>query len=774
MNYFEKTGYSKEQNKKSITWEEVKNLPIYVKTKDGNLWHGGKIVPEKDIDKSCYIVSMSSKPIVLYFFEKATLKKMKGVKLRLMERDFYSAKADYSLGCIDRWIFITPDWKTYSMKGDLINIKNLEYFEQDAPSNRVFRLFRYYGHDLRNVGQFMEGTRRGGNCGMMMSPATVDILREVGFDMDTLMAATWQFKHDYVSPDDSYFTDWFVENLIHLNRVARRKKENSLIQHDYQYYCDLMEKKKFLVFEEEGQVYYSIRDNWGITVCYLKMPDRKAPSCVFYSDKGAKKLASSTIQEVFTYDFRTYNVDENSCENIINELLDKRQLLEKTEVFRNLIPTLEKAKEIVNNISPENRKEDSDPVRKICDKMYSDLSYILSPVGQKDRVFEETVKQNGLGKGKSAEYFLDYIGDYDTRPDLKQKTPYGQVGLTKAAYYGLRKLTDAGIAVSLRNMIIGFTQAPRRWYREDDMAPEEYSAKKLEFSPYLTKEFLNLWRQTMGEKRRSCYGISSTTDYRLLLRLAGKNWSSPLSEKFAAVTRILKKFLASGFSLIASISALEDYYRQIDELAPLGMNWPQKYEEFHVNNILWFLGTIRGNQTVTEAVNSAKRRIPESSFKDRIDILHDIQIKISTSSRLEIEIAALQQMDEEYAPWKKELRKALEWKGQNFGIFIPESLAELTVEGKILHHCVGSYKKDVALKKEGILFLRKLSCPNTPFYTLDVVKEPNGKYAIRQCHGDCNSNPTPEIVETLKKWAADTGKIDENSIENRYGALCCL
>lgn len=143
-------------------------------------------------------------------------------------------------------------------------------------------------------------------------------------------------------------------------------------------------------------------------------------------------------------------------------------------------------------------------------------------------------------------------------------------------------------------------------------------------------------------------------------------------------------------------------------------------------------------------------------------------------SRLELEKAALREMDKQYDPWKEQLKKALEWKGENFGVFIPESLAELTLEGSALHHCVGSYKRDVALRREGILFLRKLSRPDTPYYTLDVVKEQDGKYRVRQCHGNCNCNPTPEVVAALKQWAADTGKVDEGSISDAYGALCCL
>ena len=78
MKYFEETGYNKDQNKKDITWEEVKNLPVYVMTDAGNLWHGEKKVPVEETKKPCYIVKPSSLLIALYLFEKATLGEMKG------------------------------------------------------------------------------------------------------------------------------------------------------------------------------------------------------------------------------------------------------------------------------------------------------------------------------------------------------------------------------------------------------------------------------------------------------------------------------------------------------------------------------------------------------------------------------------------------------------------------------------------------------------------------------------------------------------------------
>ena len=766
MKYFEETGYNKDQNKKDITWEEVKNLPIYVMTDAGNLWHGENKVSVEEAKKPCYIVNTFSCDVALYFFEKATLGDMTGVKLHLMQEEFYKAKKIYA-PCLNKehWVFITPDWKTYDMKGEPIKIKELTYFNESyAPSHHDFDTFRTNAHDLRIIGQFDDRI----SSEQMLSPATVEILKEAGFDMDTRALSIWQIKYQKI-PEDSYLTDWFVENLIHPNRVARRKKENSSIQHDYKYYCDLMGEKNFLIFEEEGQIYvaqkalgYQHTHDW-ITVSYLKMQNRKEPSCVYYSDNGVKKLKSNTIISVldyeYDYDKRIYLI-KDTCKNAIDQLLDKRKMLEKTEVFKNLIPTLEKAKKDLNN-SPWDQTQ----------KIYEDLTYVLSPVGQKDRVFEETIKQNGLGKGMRAESFLRIIGDYGISPSLKKKTPYGQVELTKSVYYRLRKLIDSGVSIDLRSIVKGLTCG------EDSckyhMTKEEYLAKRSELCPYLTVDFLNLLGHA---KVKSLHygGMSciSAESFGLLLRLSGKSLLSPLPEKIAAVTRLLKK-CDSDTSLLYAVAGydLEDYYRQVNELAPLGIDWPQKYDEFHVKNIMWFLGTIRG---YSDLVNWAKALIPDASFVRRIQILHEMQNQISAVRKMEIEKAALEQMDKEYAPWKEQLKKALEWKGQNLGIFIPESLAELTMEGKILHHCVGSYKKDVAQRKEGILFLRKLSCPDTPYYTLDVVKEPNGKYTVRRCHGNCNSNPTPEVIEALKKWAADTGKVDESSIKDDYRALCCL
>lgn len=772
MNYFEKTFYTEEQNKKDLTWEEVLKIPVYIITKAGCIWQRTSKVSKELVKNPSYIIEANPRPMVLYFFEKETFKGMKGVKLHLIQKSFPRASDFYDLsyndrGQEDRWVFITPDWKVYDMEGNPAKIKDLMDYTSCAPSYSDFMLLKKYGHDLRIVAKI---TERGvvDNCYThLFSPATVSILREVGFDLDTKMMPAWhiQYSDSYFDvPEDSYSAEWFVENLMHPNRVARRKKENSCIKHDYEYYHNLMNGEDFLVFEEDGQVliaregkgYYN-----GITVTYLSMPGRKTPPCIVYSPRGAKKLTDNRIQKDLYFEYRD-DCFKSTLEKIINQLLDKRQLLEKTEVFRNFIPLLEKEKEVLNNAS----LDDTPTIYFV--NVYRDLFYILSPYGQKDRVFEETVKQRGLGQGIKAQSFLANLGEHDACPNLKLKTPYGQVGLTKSVYYKLKEIIETGSRINLKGMIIGLTAGSDSWsYR---MTKEEYLSKRQELCLYLTSDFLEVITLC------NSWGIFNTNRsikfFNSILRLAGKDQSYPFPEKIAAITRILKKFNSdTALAETGENYLLIDYYHQVDELASLGIDWPQKYEEFSVKNIMWFLGTLRECPAL---VNWVKGIIPNASFKNRIRILHEIQNQISALHQIEIERAALEELDKNYAPWREQLKKDLEWEGQDIGIFVPETLAELTAEGKYLRHCVGTYKKDVVLRKEGILFLRKLSSPNIPYYTIDVVKNPNGKYEVRQCHGNCNSNPTQEVIEALSQWAVETGKVDEDSIKSTYRALCAL
>lgn len=95
------------------------------------------------------------------------------------------------------------------------------------------------------------------------------------------------------------------------------------------------------------------------------------------------------------------------------------------------------------------------------------------------------------------------------------------------------------------------------------------------------------------------------------------------------------------------------------------------------------------------------------------------------------------------------------------GMFIrlPENLDELKSEGEALHHCVGTYRDKVAKGETMILFIRKESEPDKPYYTLEW------KNKVIQCRGFKNCNMTPEVKafvevfqEKMKEYADEPQK----------------
>ena len=90
-----------------------------------------------------------------------------------------------------------------------------------------------------------------------------------------------------------------------------------------------------------------------------------------------------------------------------------------------------------------------------------------------------------------------------------------------------------------------------------------------------------------------------------------------------------------------------------------------------------------------------------------------------------------------------------EFADKYYSIIACKKLAELYVEGSTLNHCVGSYTDSVSQGREYILFLRKNSELDMPYFTIDVT--PDNK--VRQIHGKNNCNINSEIEPFIKEWA---------------------
>lgn len=82
-------------------------------------------------------------------------------------------------------------------------------------------------------------------------------------------------------------------------------------------------------------------------------------------------------------------------------------------------------------------------------------------------------------------------------------------------------------------------------------------------------------------------------------------------------------------------------------------------------------------------------------------------------------------------------------------IFPVPSLDELKNEGKCLHHCVATYAEDVASGKTDIFFIRRVSEPEKPFYTLELDEK---SCVVKQNRGKANCARIPEVEAFEKQW----------------------
>ena len=74
---------------------------------------------------------------------------------------------------------------------------------------------------------------------------------------------------------------------------------------------------------------------------------------------------------------------------------------------------------------------------------------------------------------------------------------------------------------------------------------------------------------------------------------------------------------------------------------------------------------------------------------------------------------------------------------------------ELILEGKLLHHCVATYAKSYAEGRTAILFIRRTSEPDKPFFTLEFDEKAK---RVRQNRGLRNCDRTPEVTAFETAW----------------------
>lgn len=112
---------------------------------------------------------------------------------------------------------------------------------------------------------------------------------------------------------------------------------------------------------------------------------------------------------------------------------------------------------------------------------------------------------------------------------------------------------------------------------------------------------------------------------------------------------------------------------------------------------------------------------------------------------------------------KIEFRKTLEFEDKEYLIRLPVDKNEIVKEGLELHHCVGSYAERHETGDTTIMFLRKKSEPDKPFYTIEVgievLTDKISKLRVIQAHSFGNKwmGNDPEAIPTVVRWLHQNG-----------------
>lgn len=94
------------------------------------------------------------------------------------------------------------------------------------------------------------------------------------------------------------------------------------------------------------------------------------------------------------------------------------------------------------------------------------------------------------------------------------------------------------------------------------------------------------------------------------------------------------------------------------------------------------------------------------------------------------------------------LQKKYSYTDGTFLIRPAEDYEDLCKEGTVLHHCVYSnYADDYIKGKTDILFIRRVTDPDSPYYTLEYKND-----TVIQCRGLRNCSTTAEIRAFIENW----------------------
>lgn len=263
------------------------------------------------------------------------------------------------------------------------------------------------------------------------------------------------------------------------------------------------------------------------------------------------------------------------------------------------------------------------------------------------------------------------------------------------------------------------------WALTDDALGNNYYHDSLDFNSSSLKEILGLNRDEL----------------KLLINVDGTSQDVALIKKASERNLILKKEMLEWIRSNNAYGPAMDIinHTTIQRVIKYSSIQYDRYssEKVRILTILqWWKDYLDNADFLGYNLSSKRVLFPKDIKKAHDNILTLIQIKEN------------QRLNELISKRYQELFDKYYFKDEDLFIRPPASYEEIIREGISLKHCVATnYSKSYAEGKTDLLFIRKSSDEQVPYYTVEFR---NGK--IVQIHGYDHTKPTEEINNFISKW----------------------
>ena len=160
-------------------------------------------------------------------------------------------------------------------------------------------------------------------------------------------------------------------------------------------------------------------------------------------------------------------------------------------------------------------------------------------------------------------------------------------------------------------------------------------------------------------------------------------------------------------------------------------------------------------QDYTAMASRLKMDLEQEQIFKPIELIkaHDDLLALLGSKEIALQAAEILEKYPDVDEICQQIKEKYEYGDKDYMIVAPNRIEDIINEGHILGHCLhrsDTYFDRIQTRESYILFLRKASEPNQPYYTLEV--EPGGTARQKRTVGDKQNADYEEAKNFIRKW----------------------